>query len=758
MVTCQQVSSVPTCRYNGRNEVNRANPLRSIAGRASRRARDAWTRVALAVIVCGVAAPAAASDRPSLVASHEDAFVSHAAGSDRWSIGSAELEVVLGFDASRTLTIQQIFNPASGGTWDIAPGADVGLTAAGAPVTLTSSGSVTFIAANAESTDGGVRLAFTFQNLSERLLITRSYACYAGSPTIETWTHISSFGGEGTLLSDLVGWQMTMPLGRVRWLGGLRGDSATGSLVEDAFVVTDRDLEPGEQIEIGAEGRSSETFLPLLFVDGEQDEFYGGLMWSGAWHASFARSGDQLRVRVYFPGVATTVTPTREVELPHTFFGVRAQAEGEASSALSQFIVRGIRHGRPFQPLVTYNTWFAYGTRMTEDLMVAEMDRAAALGVELFVMDAGWYVGAGELDDFDFDSGLGGWAEDLDRFPSTLASLADYAHGLGMKFGLWVEPERVALTTVGRPNLAREAWLATRRGDYGDARSALVCLTPPAANQWVLDRLTALLDRVRPDYLKWDNNFWLNCTRAGHGHGPDDGNLSHVQALYRILGTIRQRYPDLLIENVSGGASRIDFGMLAYTDTAWMDDRTSPASLVRHNLEGLTFAFPPAYLLSFLIDAEGEPIAGAEDLPLLTRSRMPGVLGLTYRTDLLQDDTAASLAREIREYKNLRDTIATANATLLSEQAPVDESGWDVLQEVAEGARTAVIFAFKGSADSGHLVVRPRGLLAGATYDVSSLDAGPIGAATGASLMRNGVELVHAGDSRAHVLLLTARD
>ena len=274
----------------------------------------------------------------------------------------------------------------------------------------------------------------------------------------------------------------------------------------------------------------------------------------------------------------------------------------------------------------------------------------------------------------------------------------------------------------------------------------------------MLDRLTELVDRVRPDYLKWDNNFWINCDRAGHGHGPNDGNLAHVQTLYGILGALRQRYPDLLVENVSGGAERLDFGMLAYTDTAWMDDRTSPSSLVRHNLEGLSFAFPPAYLLSFLIDADGEPIAGAKDLPLLTRSRTPGVFGLTYRTALLDDGTAALLKEEIRQYKTYRDTIATADGTLLSDQAPVDETSWDVLQEVAEGARSAIIFAFKGNADPGRWIVRPRGLIADAIYDVTSLDVGPIGSIRGDVLMQDGMELVHtAGSSRAHLLLLKAQ-
>src|SRR5256885_7288641 len=103
-----------------------------------------------------------------------------------------------------------------------------------------------------------------------------------------------------------------------------------------------------------------------------------------------------------------------------------------------------------------------------------------------------------------------------------------------------------------------------------------------------------------------------------------------MRAVYGILSGLRDRYPHLLIENVSGGGNRLDFGMLAYTDVAWMDDRTSPSTHVRHNLEGLTAAFPPAYLLSFVIDSEVEPIRGGNDFPLVIRSSMPGVLGMTY--------------------------------------------------------------------------------------------------------------------------------
>jgi alpha-galactosidase len=300
----------------------------------------------------------------------------------------------------------------------------------------------------------------TFEHRAQRLNFTRVFACYPGSPTIETWTRIASTGGDGTALTELVAWSLTMPLGNVRWLGGLRGDSANSDgASEEAFVFAEHDFEPGERLDLGSDGRSSEQYVPFFLVDDGRDEFFGGLMWSGAWRASLERADERLRVTVSFPGVGTTVTPARPVDLPHTFFGLAAKATSDETRALRQFVLQGIRHGRPFQPLVTYNTWFVYGTRVDEDTMVAEIDRAASLGVELFVMDAGWYLGAGETSDFDFDSGLGSWTADPDRFPSGLASLADYAHGVGMKFGLWVEPERVSLATVGKTGLAQEPFL-----------------------------------------------------------------------------------------------------------------------------------------------------------------------------------------------------------------------------------------------------------------------------------------------------------
>lgn len=691
------------------------------------------------------------------MAANGDAYITHAASSDLWTIGSRELALDVGFDARHALTLQGLSNPVTKRTWDIAGGADTSLTITGERIALTANGATSFVGASAEETELGVRLTFNFEYRALRVRIARIYSCVPGSPTIETWTRIDASNASGPVdVTNLVGWTMLMPIARVRWLGGLRGDAAD-TVESGAFALAERDLEPDERLEIGADRRSTEQFIPFVLVDNDRDEFFGGIQWSGAWRFVFERRQDALRVTADFPGVVTSVGPTRPLELPHAFFGVTARATTDESGALLPFIMDGIRQGRPFRPLVTYNSWFAYGARVDEDTMVVAVDRASELGVELFVMDAGWYVGAGANDEFDFSSGLGSWTVDRDRFPASLASLADYTHNHGMLFGLWVEPERVALSTVNKPGLAQEAWLATHDGDYGSSIGAQICLARPEARQWVLDKLVALIDSVRPDYLKWDNNFWINCDRSGHGHGSTDGNFTHVGALYSLLDEIRRRYPDLLIENVSGGGNRLDFGMLGYTDVAWMSDRSAPATQVRHNIEGLTSAFPPEYLLSFVIDDENESIHGPDDLPLLVRSRLPAVLGMTFRVEDVDANLAEELATEIRRYKAYRAALGPTNATLLSAQAPVDLESWDVLQEMSVDAKTAVIFAYKGDSTDGRYVVRPRYLLPDVVYDVESVDYGPIGSARGDLLMTDGVELIHHEGSRAHMITLRAQ-
>jgi len=694
---------------------------------------------------------ASTAETATVVAQQGDAAITHDVAAGMWTLtaGGASLSLTLG--PSRDFAIDSLTS-ASGTSWITGAAPDTVLHVGGHSLSF-GNRAAGFAYRDAAVVTRGTTLQLdaTFRLAADDLTLTRHYAIVSGSPSFEAWT---TYEGSGTEIADLNALQITVPNGPVRWLTGLRGDTADVP-TDAAFTLRRQTLANGQSFSLGATHRASERNVPWFSVDGTEDEFYAALMWSGAWSAVFTRTGAATAITV---GLAPMTTTARgSVDGPHLVFGVAPGGVAQGTAALRSYVLDGVRNGRPIVPLVTYNTWFAYGTEIDDASMRAEMGRAAALGVELFVIDAGWYPGAGAAGPFDFDAGLGGWTADPARFPDGLAPLREYAHSLGLRFGLWVEPERVNLSLVGEPGVD-EAWLATEGGQYGSDHSGQICLASAAARQWLMDRLTALIDDVRPDYLKWDNNMFVNCDRDGHGHGASDGNFAHTGALYDMLSQLHSRYPDLLIENVSGGGNRLDVGMLRFTDVAWMDDRTAPSVHVRHNLQGLSAVFPPAYLLSFVTDHDTEPLHAAPDLSLYFRSRMGGALGLCFRGGSFTDAESASMIHEIEIYKAMRPTISVAAGSLLARQAaPEGGPSWDVLQLSTAAHDQIVVDATQSDDGVAQINVKPVGLEKDTTYDVQSVDTGLLGTATGEALMTDGIDIIQSPNSAAHILIVTAR-
>jgi alpha-galactosidase len=681
-----------------------------------------------------------------------DVFVTEDSQAQTWTIGNSELHVMFRLTAAKELVIEEISNPSTGRVLTALNEFDSAVTVNGN--TLSPGAAAWGLAGVATSEEGsGVRLTFTFRSASVPVVAIRSYVCYPGSPTIETWTRFESNGAASATLSNEVVWRLAIPATTVHYVQGLR---QTDGDVDQAFARRTATLGSADQMTLTEPNRSTESFLPMMTADAGADEFFGGLLWSGSWQIDLQGLGGGTRVTARLPRLSTTVDASHPHDTPHGFFGFTPGGQNAVSGALHEFVVQGLRGGRPFTPLVTYNTWFAYSTEIDEETLQGEIVEAAGLGVELFVVDAGWYAGAGK--GMNFDTGLGSWQVDPVKFPSGLAALRDFAHSYGMRFGLWVEPERVDAATIGKPGLVREEWLAKNNGSYGAAKTPQVCLASPDARQWVFDELTRLLDDVQPDYLKWDNNQWVNCNRTGHGHGANDGNYAHVSSLYGLLADLRARYPDLLIEDCAQGGNRLDFGMLRYTDVAWMDDRTVPAVHVRHNLEGLITFFPPSSLLSFAASGLDEVLGASADLPLSMRSRMPGVLGLTYRAADLTEEDRDGIASEIAAYKRIRDTIRDASARLLTDQAVQDGPAWDAVQEVAVTTGNAIVLAFQNDSGTPRVAFQPEGLEAGATYLVTRGDGTFVGSASGDEIMAGGVEIDSSPESAAHLLFFEKQE
>ena len=711
---------------------------------------------AAALLLVGLLSVSA--DEPDIVLGVADAYIAQDAPSESWTVGNEAITFRVGLNADGILVPLGLGRPGSDTPWTIASTPGPSFQQSTRRLSLGQAG-FPFQSAYVDEYLGGVRLALVFSDAKTGLRVTRSYVCYPGAPAIETWATFEAVGSTtGIPISDIGIWQLVVPVQEANWVTGLHGTPDGGV----RFTRLQQALAPRESFEVGSTKRSSESVVPTLWFRGPSGRLFGGPLWSGTWllTARLASSDGLTTVRLSAGATATTVKQGEPFESPHGVFGIAADGDIAMTTALQQYVTNGLRHGRPINPPVTYNTWFSYGTEVDDESIRAEMQSAAALGVELFVLDAGWSPGATSRSDY--SAGLGSWTVDTRRFPVGLGPLGDYARSLGMKFGVWVEPERVATSTVGRSGQARERYLATIAGRYNagvkneHADSAQVCLADAEARQWVLNRLVRFIDQVRPDHLKWDNNYWINCDRSGHGHGTQDGNYAHVRGLYELLAELRARYPDMTIENCSGGGNRLDLGMLRYTDVAWMDDVTGPSAHVRHNLQGLAAVFPPRYLLSFVVDDPAEPIHQAADMPLYFRSRMAGALGISLIGAEFAENDLTDMAREITLYKRLRDTGPEPILALLTGQASLTSSdAWDAVQLLSRETGSSFMLAFRGNGADGRTSIRPVGLQPDVQYEVSAFRTRAVGKIDGAALMEYGVKVGTWAYTAGHVVTFT---
>jgi alpha-galactosidase len=244
---------------------------------------------------------------------------------------------------------------------------------------------------------------------------------------------------------------------------------------------------------------------------------------------------------------------------------------GSYGDGLNQFAARFHRYlrSRPRHPAspraVTLNTWEAVYFDHDLDRLTALARTAARVGVERFVLDDGWFRGRRHD-----RAGLGDWQVDPDVWPDGLHPLVHVVRGLGLQFGLWVEPEMVNLDS----DLARAHpdWLL-RAGDRPGRsyrHQHVLDLANGDAYGYLAGCLHTLLDEYPIGYLKWDHNRPV--TEAGHQPGGEPGVHRQTLATYRLMDELRAAHPGLEIESCASGGGRIDLGILARTDRVWTSD------------------------------------------------------------------------------------------------------------------------------------------------------------------------------------------
>ncbi len=564
-----------------------------------------------------------------------------------------------------------------------------------------------------DSVPGREELVLEFRDRVVPLAVALHYRVRADTDVIERWTVLRNDGDERVdlLRADSAAW--TLPP-----LADYRLSHVTGQWSAETRLRRER-LAHGETVLTSRRGITSHHANPWTMLDdGTADEDRGrvwstALAWSGSWRITVQRTPDDragLTGGVGHEGTFVPLAPGEEFTTPVAAGLFTDGGFGAASRAWHAYVrTHVLRHADETAP-VLYNSWEATGFDVDEASQLALAERAARLGVELYVVDDGWF-GARRSD----RAGLGDWAPAPDRFPHGLRPLSDAVHRLGMRFGLWVEPEMVnpdsdlyrahpdwVLHLPGRPRteLRNQLVLNFARQDVAD---------------WAFGRLTRLVAEHRVDFLKWDMNRVFG--ESGWA-GPEGGNdrlwTRYVHQLYGVLDRLRQAHPELRIETCSGGGGRVDLGILARTDQAWTSDNTDAVDRLGIQ-RGFSQVYPARVMSAWVTDVPNQLTRLSVPLRFRFHAAMAGLLGLGGDLTRWSEEELAEAAALVARYKEIRHLVQHGDQYRIGD--PYGD-GASAVQYVAADGGEAVVLVFRASPRHGspRVPLRLRGLPSGVRF------------------------------------------
>ncbi len=498
-------------------------------------------------------------------------------------------------------------------------------------------------------------------------------------------------------------------------------------------------------IESGWDGRSSNKDLPFLAVCAGESGLVTGLEWSGTWYQDF-RGGPRGTVAVS-GGVRVdglVLEPGERLALPAAHYVYFDGGLDGATNAFRRYVYEHVLPGlageRPLPP-VCYNTWFGVGPDISEDFLMAQADAAAELGMEYFVVDAGWYAGC---PGGDFQPGVGNWeVVDADKFPRGLEPVARYVSDRGMGFGLWFEPERAhrgSHWAAEHPD-----WFWDAGGDYlhinlglDSAREAVVRVVGDA-----VERLDARW--VKLDYNIGPKRFWDKADPTGKAM------FRYVEGLYRVLDELVRRHPQVLWECCASGGRRIDLGTLRRAHSAWISDHVGSAAICRFMQTGAN-CFLPGNINQSCVPL-GRHGGTASLTPYELACRMAGALSIHGDAASLSQADRELVRRMVELYKSFRHLLVQDFYALTPH--PKREDEWDAVEFCSRDGREAVVMAFSFLSDERRANLRLRGLRADTEYDVLSIlpERRDGAGGTGAVLMGEGIPVSLHAESASFFLL-----
>ena len=413
---------------------------------------------------------------------------------------------------------------------------------------------------------------------------------------------------------------------------------------------------------------------------------------------------------------------------------------------IRQHICRG-KYKESVRPVLV-NSWEAAYFDFDGDTLYELAKEAKNAGIDMLVLDDGWF---GKRDDD--NSGLGDWFVNEKKLGGTLGDLIKKINDLGVKFGIWVEPEMISEDS----DLYREHpdWALTIPGrNPVHARNQLVLdFSRKEVVDHIFDQICKVLDQGNIEYVKWDMNRSLMDVFSRGTEDQGRVMYDYVLGLYDFLERIVTRYPDLLIEGCSGGGGRFDAGMMYYTPQIWCSDNTD--ALDRLQIQyGTSFGYPVSAVGSHVSAVPNHQTGRITSLHTRGVVAMAGTFGYELNLGKLSEEEKQEIRLQVEEYRKFAPLIQTGLYYRLSDPAREEYAAWAfVSEDQKEVLLNVVLQEIHGNMTVNY--VKLQGLKCSAIY--RDTETGK--SYNGAALMEAGIPMpVEMGEFKAYQMHLTAEE
>lgn len=508
-----------------------------------------------------------------------------------------------------------------------------------------------------DGTQNLMELVVTLKDRNSDVKLELHYGCFAGRDIITRSAKLINKGQSPVTVTRLLSMQLDLDKKGYHvtsFHGGWVSEMQKSSIKLEGGCFVNESL-------CGTSSSRSNPFVMLSMDDTteESGDCYGfNLIYSGNHYTSVSVGGD-CKTRILSGLNPKTFTyclhPDEELEAPEVVMGYSHKGLTGLSHLMQEFvrnnIVRGLwkKKERP----VLLNSWEANYFNISESKLISLAKAGKEVGVELFVMDDGWFGNRN-----DDKSSLGDWEVNTKKLPHGLKGLADKINDLGLDFGIWIEPEMVNVDS----NLykAHPEWVLECPGmHHSEGRNQRILdLCNPTVVDYLIDTFTKIFESANISYVKWDMNRIFSDAYSQYLKPEEQGCVDYFYYLgfYRLTKALTERFPHILFEGCASGGNRFDLGMLCYFPQIWASDNTD--AIFRSNLqENLSYGYPLSVISAHVSSCPNHQTLRVT--PLHTRFAVAcfGVLGYECNLCDFKKEELEAIRAQIETYKMYRSTL-----------------------------------------------------------------------------------------------------